>query len=745
MQLKMLNYCLMAAALCACQSTVTKTNSQSSDKSSDLAYKSIQGVNALYENPSYNYRGQLQLGFDKTAAPTELNLAQTQQQVAEQEKVQQKLQQLFKQLQPTLPLSLQRQLLQSAQNPKADPANNDMMNLVIKLLQDLNFRYDGTVHLDEKIASLNFTTDYNKANFKVQAKVGAVLDLKQQRLYTDYFGLAPLVVGPNAKSDWLYLDFSEFKQQLNQIDLKALVAYLKASGAVSYELASPQQLEQVALDPALQQAGAVEQIRHRAYVDEALLQSLLFERVNRQYFLQQILHLDAMKALADSSPDHSPSIDLNASNSSQAEQAAKAIMQVKYAQLLKIDDTSTEVDADATATKDDHDAKALDETNTLASCEQLKADPKAAYGQLQNCLNDDPKLLQTVPDQPDNALFNDTQQALVERFAQYDQGKFIDEKAFAALWRKHLAEIQAVAPLPAQRSSINVDLALDAQGRMVAMRYDLAMPLPELQRKMQLKGDLWISQYGKATPIAMQPLRAATDLLKIDQKSTFNKWLKLTTDLKADGKTSAKAADWAQLAAQRYDQTQSYVSTYQTVFLAQLAQQKPELLLRFSNNDLNEVAQVYAYWFSDEEIYDPKDTELKRIEMLQEKHQLIDEAQFDNTLGAAVNALVQDAQNSSAERIQWQKLQQQYRKQPEMLFSQRYVALMLDQEPDLSAPEKADLQTLAHALGQSYLLSRKNKPLDNVLNRLTAAQLEWLDPSIYQQSYTDVLNAIASQ
>lgn len=55
-----------------------------------------------------------------------------------------------------------------------------------------------------------------------------------------------------------------------------------------------------------------------------------------------------------------------------------------------------------------------------------------------------------------------------------------------------------------------------------------------------------------------------------------------------------------QLAERTYDQTRSYEKTFNAVFIAKLTADSPEFVRHYSRQDLNEIAQVYAYWYSDE-------------------------------------------------------------------------------------------------------------------------------------------------
>ncbi|MFX9758501.1 hypothetical protein ABTP40_18690, partial [Acinetobacter baumannii] len=84
-----------------------------------------------------------------------------------------------------------------------------------------------------------------------------------------------------------------------------------------------------------------------------------------------------------------------------------------------------------------------------------------------------------------------------------------------------------------------------------------------------------------------------------------------------------------------------------------------------------EIAEVYAYWFSEEDTYNPQGKALERITALQKKHHLEQDEQFDHELGRAVDHFVIETMQGKAGLEALQKLQNQY-KQPAQLFSKQY-------------------------------------------------------------------------
>ncbi|MFV8038254.1 hypothetical protein, partial [Enterobacter cloacae complex sp.6730764] len=96
-------------------------------------------------------------------------------------------------------------------------------------------------------------------------------------------------------------------------------------------------------------------------------------------------------------------------------------------------------------------------------------------------------------------------------------------------------------------------------------------------------------------------------------------------------------ANLAVLADKTYDATHAYDKTYKAVFIAKLTAEKPSYIKYYSVQQLQEIAEVYAYWFSDEDTYNPQGKALERITALQKQHHLEQDDQFDHELGRAVD------------------------------------------------------------------------------------------------------------
>ena len=164
-------------------------------------------------------------------------------------------------------------------------------------------------------------------------------------------------------------------------------------------------------------------------------------------------------------------------------------------------------------------------------------------------------------------------------------------------------------------------------------------------------------------------------------------------------------ANLAVLADKTYDATHAYDKTYKVVFIAKLTAEKPSYIKYYSVQQLQEIAEVYAYWFSDEDTYNPQGKALERITALQKQHHLEQDDQFDHELGRAVDHIVLTTIQGKTGREAWQKLQKQY-KQPAQLFSKQYQ-LEFEKQNGVSAEEKHLLSETADILGNVYVAARK--------------------------------------
>ena len=759
MRLKYLTLCVLGFSLSACSQHVIKTNAGAIH----LEQKAINSLNAMYEYPSYDYRGKFNVHVDidqKTAtnATGKQELDSTIKQKIDQYLRDQKVSLDVKQKQ-ALYAALSTQQPMTAKGNKADQFTRIMTNV----LNDLQFEYDGSVHYRQKMGSLNLTARYEKPTLLVQAKVPMVIDLKDYKFYVNYFALMPYLVNKENQNNLAYLDFSKYQNLFKQVDYKKFVEYVKASGAIYYRLAEPRELESLSVSSVEKNSGIVEKIRLKTSIEELLLEANLYGKVNEKYLMQSVLNLKD-KNIEQLITNEVEAVGKNKTVSAKvAENEAADDAGVVSQQLYKLvnqhfgvedEPTSDAADEDvvqaAEATVEDAEdttasaEESADEATeglTVEQCSALSNNPKINYGDVQYCLSTYEFDVLNPNEAATPAALTEQTAALEKIFAAYNQNQFIDDQAFKALWLKHQAEIEKALPPVNQRNPVVIDVGLDAKGRAVKVDYDLNYALPQFKSRFNVKADMHILNYGQATPIDQDQLKRAKTWEEASKGSMLESIIggfskKLGTDIEersAQPYTLSLDDQLKTIAEQRYDATQSYPLTYKAVFIAKLIETSPQIVARYSTQELQEIASVYAYWYSDEEVYNPVGNALKTLQALQKKHHLIEQTQFDEDLGEAVNRLVNDAMHGDKDRMAWKKLQSQY-SQPQQLFAQQYQT-QFERKNETSTEEKVLLEQTAKILGQVYVDARKNKLSEKTITSLKIEHNEFIDYEIFKDVY----------
>ncbi|MFV5380202.1 hypothetical protein [Acinetobacter pittii] len=778
MHLKYLSLCLFSLGLTAC----AQHNLRPSVASTQLDQKVIQGMNAIYEYPSYDYRGHFKVSVDPNQSKKINNVEKTVQLDAA---VQKKVDQYLREQKINLNKKQKQALYAAIANEQADSgisgeSRSEKVNAVlINLLNDLQFSYDGSVHYRQKMGSLNLTARYEKPTLLVQAKLPMVLDLKDYKFYVNYFGLMPYLVNKDNQNNLAYVDFSKYKNLFTNVDMKKFIEYAKASGAVSYRLAEPQNLQRLSVSDAERKAGIVEKIRLKDTVEALLLQSELYSQVNAKYLQKNVLGFDEEK-IAESIATELAASEAKRKVGGAEEQKvssedAAAVSQQLYSlinshfgnaldseygdedQSSAAQDGAVEEEASDTAQAEDvavADAEEVTQDEEVSSlkeeqCVELQSQKSpVALGDINYCQIYGIDVLDQSAGNTEKTQIKARQAALKQTFAAYDQNQFVDDEAFKALWIKHKAEIEQA--LPKQRNPVAIDVGLDEKGRLVNADYDIAYTPAEFNHRFNIKADMQILNYGKATPINQQQLKQAKSVAEASKGSLFENFVKGFSEKLGQGDVSEHPvgahsdvqdldSTLALLANQTYDATRAYDKTYKAVFIAKLTAEKPSYIHYYSVQQLQEIAEVYAYWFSEEETYNPQGKALERIETLQKKHHLEQEDQFDNDLGRAVDHIVITTIQGEAGREAWQKLQKQY-KQPEQLFSKQYQ-LEFEKQNGSSDEEKHLLSETADILGKVYVAARKQQLTGKTIQNLKPEHNEFIDYEIFRDVYKQMVTA----
>ncbi|MDV8151717.1 hypothetical protein R5L37_08055 [Acinetobacter pittii] len=778
MHLKYLSLCLFSLGLTAC----AQHNLRPSVASTQLDQKVIQGMNAIYEYPSYDYRGHFKVSVDPNQSKKVNNVEKIVQLDAA---VQKKVDQYLREQKINLNKKQKQALYAAIANEQADSgisgeSRSEKVNAVlINLLNDLQFSYDGSVHYRQKMGSLNLTARYEKPTLLVQAKLPMVLDLKDYKFYVNYFGLMPYLVNKDNQNNLAYVDFSKYKNLFTNVNMKKFVEYAKASGAVSYRLAEPQNLQRLSVSDVERKAGIVEKIRLKDTVEALLLQSELYSQVNAKYLQKNVFGFDEEKIAetiaTELAASEAKSKEGNADGQKVSSEDAAAVSQQLYSlinahfgnaldseygdedQSSTAQDGAAEEKASDTAQAEDvavADAEQVTQDEEVASltedqCVELQSQKSpVALGDINYCQIYGIDVLDRSAGNTEKTQIKARQAALKQTFAAYDQNQFVDDEAFKALWNKHRAEIEQA--LPKQRNPVAIDVGLDEKGRLVNADYDIAYTPAEFNHRFNIKADMQILNYGKATPINQQQLKQAKSVAEASKGSLFENFVKGFSEKLGQSDVSEHPvgahsdvqdldSSLALLANQTYDATHAYDKTYKAVFIAKLTAEKPSYIHYYSVQQLQEIAEVYAYWFSEEETYNPQGKALERIEALQKKHHLEQEDQFDNDLGRAVDHIVITTIQGEAGREAWQKLQKQY-KQPEQLFSKQYQ-LEFEKQNGSSDEEKHLLSETADILGKVYVAARKQQLTEKTIQNLKPEHNEFIDYEIFRDVYKQMVTA----
>ncbi|HCQ9956212.1 hypothetical protein [Acinetobacter baumannii] len=765
MHLKYLSLCLFSLGLTACAQHGVRPQVASAS----LEQKAIQSVNAMYEYPSYDYRGNFKITVDPSQIKQNVKAENTAKLDAE---LQKKVDQYLREQKVALSKAQKQTLYAAIANEQGDfgltsSARSEKINTVLfNLLNDLQFSYDGSIHYRQKMGSFNLTARYEKATLLVQAKLPMVLDLENYKFYINYFGLMPYLVNKDNQNNLAYVDFSKYKAFFKNVDKKKFIEYLKASSAVSYRLAEPQNLQRVSLTEADRKAGAVERIRLKTTVEQLLLEVDLFGQVNEKYLQKSVLGLDEEK-LAETLATEIAASDAKKGTAGKEEQKvssddAAAVSQQLYSLVnAHLGNTSTSEDeevesasseeasdvavAEAEQTSENEEVVVLTEDQ----CIELKSlKNPVALGDINYCQIYGIDVLDQSDTSIQKAQIKSRQDALKQTFEAYNQNQFINDEAFKALWLKHKDEIEQA--LPKQRNPITIDVALDDKGRAVNMDYDVDYTPAEFKHRFNIKADMQILNYGKATSIDQQQLKQAKSVAEASKGSMLENFIKGFSEKLGQSDVSEHPvgthsdvqdldANLAVLADKTYDATHAYDKTYKAAFIAKLTAEKPSYIKYYSVQQLQEIAQVYAYWFSDEDTYNPQGKALERITALQKKHHLEQDDQFDHELGRAVDHIVLTTIQGKTGREAWQKLQKQY-KQPAQLFSKQYQ-LEFEKQNGVSAEEKHLLSETADILGNVYVAARKKQLSEKTIQNLKPEHNEFIDYEIFREVYKQMVTA----
>ncbi|TNL46352.1 hypothetical protein [Acinetobacter bereziniae] len=790
MHLKKLTLCLLGLSLSACSTHVIKSNALNADQ--DAPQRAIQGFNALYEYPNFDYRGQFQVHLDRPQKDQNLKSTDSKQLDPAIEK---KVNQYLKDQKIKLTDIQKKELYQAIAKQDSNYISRFVgmgADVVQNIVNDLQIRYDGTVNYRQKMASFNLETQYKKPNLSVEMRIPTVLDMNNYKFYTHIFSIMPYLANSQDQDKYAYYDFSKYKDDINKVNGKALIELLKQSGATSYLIAAPHQIQNLAVSSADKQAGIVEKIRLNTSVEEMFLQGQLYSTVNRQYLMNSVFGLnqsniakilgpssdsqasdaayeaaqEAMKA-ADEALAGITSSDDSANDASSAmyelynavnrkshedlEEEVEAGDAAQARAAVEDDEDDATADQDQERDSDDEAVEAAADGNTTKilteqQCEDLtKAKVNPRFGDVEYCQYhyeiDVLKGEQQKESSSDTALREKNKTALVSTFNGYAKDQLVDAQQFKQLWNQHLTEIESSLPAPDKRNPLIVDLSLDNKGRAVKADYDMGLDLDTLNRKLNIKMDMQFLNYGNASKIDQNVLKQAKPFKEIFKGSIMEQAVGGISGSERSDEQKYLSLDerLEQLAEQVFAQTGSYEKTYKAVFIAKLTAQKPELIKQYSAQDLQEIAAIYAYSYSDEAIYNPKGQALKQIQALQKKHHLEDDHQYDDELGNDVDEIVAKIWKAQQSTLEVQSLVKKY-KTTEAVFAQYYMQ-KFEAENEIEKSQRGEFIKTAKVLAKSYVAFKNNKFNDQVVSTLNVDSNEFIDYDLFKQAYQALSDA----
>ncbi|MEQ1306807.1 hypothetical protein [Acinetobacter bereziniae] len=791
MHLKKLTLCLLGLSLSACSTHVIKSNALNADQ--DAPQRAIQGFNALYEYPNFDYRGQFQVHLDRPQKDQNLKSTDSKQLDPAIEK---KVNQYLKDQKIKLTDIQKKELYQAIAKQDSNYISRFVgmgADVVQNIVNDLQIRYDGTVNYRQKMASFNLETQYKKPNLSVEMRIPTVLDMNNYKFYTHIFSIMPYLANSQDQDKYAYYDFSKYKDDINKVNGKALIELLKQSGATSYLIAAPHQIQNLAVSSADKQAGIVEKIRLNTSVEEMFLQGQLYSTVNRQYLMNSVFGLnqsniakilgpssdsqasdeayeaaqEAMKAADEALAGITSSDDSANDASSAMYQLYNAVNRKSHEDLeeeveagdaaqaaraaVEDDEDDATADQDQERDSDDEAVEAAADGNTTKilteqQCEDLtKAKANPRFGDVEYCQYhyeiDVLKGEQQKESSSDTALREKNKTALVSTFNGYAKDQLVDAQQFKQLWNQHLTEIESSLPAPDKRNPLIVDLSLDNKGRAVKADYDMGLDLDTLNRKLNIKMDMQFLNYGNASKIDQNVLKQAKPFKEIFKGSIMQQAVGGIAGSERSDEQKYLSLDerLAQLAEQVFAQTGSYEKTYKAVFIAKLTAQKPELIKQYSAQDLQEIAAIYAYSYSDEEIYNPKGQALKQIQALQKKHHLEDDHQYDDELGNDVDEIVAKIWKAKQSTLEVQGLVKKY-KTTEAVFAQYYMQ-KFEAENEIEKSQRGEFIKTAKVLAKSYVAFKNNKFNDQVVSTLNVDSTEFIDYDLFKQAYQALSDA----
>ncbi|MDQ8952705.1 hypothetical protein RFH42_06950 [Acinetobacter rudis] len=762
--------------MAACSTYPINSHSNNAVKLDDRA---VQGLNAMYNYPNYDFNGRFNVNFaaEKKAGNAEKQVIDA--------KLKSQLDQYIAAQNIKLSKQEKADLYEAIAGRDSSGRSDRAQQFLSSFLKHTQFGYEGSIDFRERLATFDFSAKYEKQTLLVQTKVPMALDLKNHKFYINYFGVMPFMVNQENQDNYAYVDFSEYKDIVDKIDYKNLVTYLQENTAVPYLLANPEKLQRQSLSAADKSQGVVEKIRLKSSLEEFMLQQNFFEAANRGYVKHSVIDFEKVfnekleKMTEEASKydeDKYSTYGMGAeeaeaykastklyrlvneklhdrSDESEALEAEEAHVPADYAEddVAAASTAATDSAADAAAADVAAARAAEDDREEGLSEEQCEAlrDGKQRFsmGDVTYCQEEHYVYLLPSTDEdiehPFKLIMSDKYEDLVKKFEASGSEKLITAAEFKQLWADNSTEIKALLATQKPNDFV-VDVGLDEKGRAVKVDYDVDMYVQGMGT-FKLNSDNHILNYGQAKKISRSQFKNAKSIEEVTKDSPFEYMIgSLTRALGNKGSAEAASGQSVksfdrqleELAARIYDSTGSYSKVYEAVFLMMLSHEKPQIVQYYTPRELSEIARVYAYSYADQDIYDPQGKELAELEKLEVKHKLERRDQFADRIGSEAYDVTTEAMEKRKDRQAWNKFVAQY-KQPKTVFAQYYMQQFIEGE-DLNTKQKAQLKRVSEILAQTYLDARKDQLTAKSIANITEDDEEFIDYSLYSEVYEKV-------
>ena len=594
MHLKYLSLCLFSFGLFGCSQHLVQETKKSNQP---LDQRAINGLNAIYETPSFDFKGQVLIKNTPSSIKISSAPRAAKQNGQLDDEIKKQIDLVLKS--QNIKLSTQdKNALYISLAEQSDPygyissygsgesSSTRFITGLLNFLNSFEFSYDGSVHYRQKMATLNLNFQYEKPTLFVKTTIPMAVDFNQYKFYMNYFSLVPYLVNPEYQDTMAYLDFSKYKNIGEKFNFKELLAYSKQVNAVNFLLAEQNKLQSVEVSQAEKQNGTVDKIRLKTNFIDLFYQNMLFDYVNEPYVFEKILGQQWQESDEEIEVDEVDQVNASSSIYDDIEDqydnaAIKSVERVFTfinQNLIYSEDEEYDVpEAEAEDTyagseveeyspdselvvasevyadnnqydegDDEYDIEVASANLSEQGCQALlTSKEKIPVGFIGLCRYEyDIDLLSATNSEGHEDKYEELEgfvsqlEQLQAIFKPYRTVELTDVYAFKKIWDKHQPEIQKI--LKAKDNAffsvpLQVDVSLDKQGRAQSIVYD-AVKSDLKYGKTHISSTTQFLNYGKATAINTSKLKSAKSIDEVSKGSLLERLFSgISAKLGSDG------------------------------------------------------------------------------------------------------------------------------------------------------------------------------------------------------------------